>query len=112
LKRLWAEEEPMAHFLLKLRPPRTSFISDMTEAEAGLMSEHAAYLKSAEGVLLFGPVADPAGAWGLAVVSAADEKAAEAITQKDPLIRANTGFSYEIPPMLAAVAGTAYPANP
>jgi hypothetical protein len=102
----------MAHFLLKLRPPRASFISDMTEAEAGLMGEHAAYLKSAEGVVLFGPVADPAGPWGMAVVSVADEKAAEAITAKDPLIRADTGFSYEILPMLSAVAGTAYPADP
>ena len=102
----------MAHFLLKLRPPRTSFISDMTEAEAGLMSEHAAYLRTAQGVLLFGPVVDPAGAWGLAVVSVQDEDAARAITAKDPLIRANTGSSYEILPMVSAVAGTAYPANP
>src|ERR1700754_3124791 len=100
----------MAHFLLKLKPPRASFISDMTEAEAGLMNEHATYLSSAEGVVLFGPVADPSGAWGMAVVSVPDERAARAITAGDPLIRAETGFSYEIVPMLAAVAGTAYPA--
>jgi hypothetical protein len=98
----------MAHFLLRLNPPRPSFISDMTEEEAGLMQQHASYMASAAGVVLYGPVAEPSGAWGLAIVSVADENAARSITAGDPLIRSGAGFSYDVIPMLTAVPGGAY----
>ena len=54
------------------------------------MAKHAAYCRGllASGqAVVFGPVADPAGVWGLGVVKAADEAAALAMTDADPVIR-------------------------
>ena len=45
----------------------------MSEAEAAIMGQHAAYWQGQTErgtAIVFGPVADPAGAWGLAVVDA------------------------------------------
>jgi uncharacterized protein YciI len=61
--------------LCRLLPPRPTFPGDMTPREAGLMQEHAAYWQELadRGVaLVVGPVLDPAGAWGLAIVDAPD----------------------------------------
>ncbi len=71
------------------------------------MKEHGGYWqrKLAEGVVVaFGPVLDPAGAWGLGLVRVADEAAARAFLDEDPVIRARRGFRYEIFPMLALVS--------
>jgi uncharacterized protein YciI len=79
----------------------------MTPEEAELMKAHGAYWqkKLAEGVAVaFGPVLDPAGAWGLGLVRVEDEAAARAYTAADPVIRAGRGFRYEILPMLALVS--------
>jgi len=95
----------MTYFVARLLPPRPSFLRDMTAEEAGLMAQHGAYLSglAQDGVaILFGPVDDPKGAWGLAVFRVADEAAVRAITERDPVIVARQGFSYEILPMLQA----------
>ncbi|WP_246461160.1 YciI family protein [Mesorhizobium sangaii] len=55
------------------------------------------------GVILFGPVADPAGPWGLGIVCADDEAAVGALTEADPTVRSGLGFRYEILPMMTAV---------
>jgi hypothetical protein len=94
-------------FLLRLIAPRPTFATDMTQEEAALMKEHGAYWqgKLAEGVAVaFGPVLDPAGAWGLGLIRVGDEAAARAYTAEDPVIRAGRGFRYEILPMLALVS--------
>jgi hypothetical protein len=91
--------------LCKLLPPRNTFPGDMTEGEATLMREHAAYWSglTERGVaVVFGPVFDPAGVWGLAVVEA-DETTASTLTAGDPVIRSGSGFRYEIHPMPQAI---------
>lgn len=90
---------PEQYFLLRLIAPRPSFAQDMTADERAVMQQHAAYLTSrleAGQVLAFGPVLDPAGAWGMGIVRAADVDAARALTAADPVILSNRGFRYEI----------------
>ena len=67
-----------SYFAYKLIPPRPSFPVDMTHTEAAIVQDHFVYwqkLLSQGTAVLYGPVADPAGAWGLAIVEAgtADE---------------------------------------
>jgi hypothetical protein len=51
----------------------------------------------------FGPVADPGGAFGVAVWEVPDEVDVAAICAADPTIKSGTGFRYEIHPMPALV---------
>jgi uncharacterized protein YciI len=92
----------MGNFLYKLIPPRPTFPQDMTEAEQKIMQEHVMYWKGLidEGTaIVFGPVAEPSGAWGLAIVEVEDEAAVHAIAMNDPTIKANAGFDYKVCPM-------------
>ena len=66
------------YFLCKLIPPRPTFAQDMTEAEAKLMQQHAAYWKDLMDrglVVIFGPVADPKGVYGVAILELEEEDA-------------------------------------
>jgi uncharacterized protein YciI len=93
-------------FVFRLLPPRPTFPADMTAEEREIMRAHSAYLRDgmARGkLIIFGPVADPKGVWGLGVVRAADQAEAEALAAADPVIQADRGFRYEILPMIQAV---------
>lgn len=93
----------MSYFLYKLIAPRPTFAQDMTAAEAKLMAEHGVYWKDLtdKGIaLLFGPVLDPKGSWGLAVVETKNEAEVSAIGRNDPAIKSAQGFGFEIYPML------------
>ncbi len=94
------------YFVFRLLPPRPTFAQDMTEEERALMQQHVAYwsghLRDGR-VVVFGPVADPAGAWGLAVVRASSDAAAADLQREDPVMRAARGFRYETLPMATAV---------
>jgi uncharacterized protein YciI len=86
-------------FFLKLVPPRATFASDMTPDEAKLMQQHADYWKAefAKGtVLIIGPVLDPKGAWGMAVLETEDE--ARALAMNDPSVEAGLN-KVELSPM-------------
>lgn len=102
----------MSFFVLKLIPPRPTFGSgDMTEAEAAIMGDHIAYWTQqlADGVaVVFGPVADPAGNWGLAVVEADAEADVLALRAADPVITSGLA-TIEIYPMPIAIAREAPP---
>jgi len=98
----------MAFFFCRLNPPRPSFAFDMTDSERAVMEQHSAYLRrlGREGAaLLFGPVGDPRGPWGLGVFEVEDEYRMRTITAADPAITADMGFTYEILPMMQAVIG-------
>jgi uncharacterized protein len=87
----------MPHYLCKLAPPRPTFLSDMTPEEALLMRAHREYWtpKVETGVVIaMGPVADPSGGYGLAIIEAASWAALEAMQASDPVIAAGGGFSY------------------
>ena len=94
----------MQHFFYKLVPPRASFAQDMTPDEAATMGQHVAYWKGLiDGglkVFALGPVFDPAGIFGIAVIEAENEAAAHELGRNDPAIRqAGQGFRYELHPM-------------
>jgi uncharacterized protein YndB with AHSA1/START domain len=97
---------PSKFFFCRLLPPRPTFAMDMTAEERAMMAEHAAYWTRhlhAGNVVVFGPVGDPSGPWGLGVVRVADEAELRAFTAGDPAIRSERGFRYEVLPMLQAV---------
>lgn len=89
------------NFFLKLNPPRASFMKDMTEAERAVMGQHVAYWKPYvdDGtVIVLGPVMDPKGGYGVAVVEVESEEYLKRLIEKDP---ANGLNSYEYHPMRA-----------
>ena len=94
------------YFVSRLLGPRPTFPLDITAEERELMGAHSQYWrqKMAQGkVVVFGPVMDPKGAWGLGVMRARDESEVKAMQAEDPVILANRGFCYETLPMATAV---------
>ncbi|HTJ47456.1 MAG TPA: SRPBCC domain-containing protein [Kofleriaceae bacterium] len=92
-------------FFVRLIAPRPTFLQDMTADERAAMIAHGAYWRGhldAGAAIVFGPVLDPAGGWGLGVLRAADEAAVRAFEAKDPA-HTQLGMRYEILPMLRAV---------
>jgi uncharacterized protein len=97
----------MALFLLRLQPPRPTFAQDMTGDERQLMGEHIGYwsgLMGAGRVLVFGPVAEPAGNWGVGIVEAEGEDDVRSMIAGDPVIRRGEGFRYDFFAMPGAIA--------
>ena len=105
----------MAFFFCRLIAPRPTFAFDMDDEERALMGAHGAYLRGygEQGkAIVFGPVADPAGPWGLAVLQVADETELKTILDNDPTVLSGRGFRYEALPMIQAVLGRdAFPAR-
>jgi uncharacterized protein len=90
------------YFLYRLNPPRPTFAADMTTAEMALLEEHAGYwsrLMAQGRVIGFGPVADPRGAYGIALLRLDDGTDPSTLALDDPAIKANAGFTWEIHPM-------------
>lgn len=91
-----------AHFVYKLIPPRPTFALDMSDDERAIMGQHTAYWTEQfdQGrVVVFGPVLDPAGAWGLGVVEADGIDAVRALGDGDPAVRSGT-CTYDVFAML------------
>jgi uncharacterized protein len=89
------------YFFLKLMPPRSSFTLDMTPEERGIMQQHVIYWKpylNDGTVIVLGPVADPKGGYGMAVVGVEEESLLDILMANDP---ANGLCSYEFYPMIA-----------
>jgi uncharacterized protein YciI len=92
----------MGYFHLKLIPPRATFPFDLSEAEKVAMGEHSLYwqrLAEDMRAVVVGPVFDPKGAYGMAIVETENEAEAEALGAADPVIIARLGFRYETCPM-------------
>jgi uncharacterized protein len=88
----------MPHFLCKLKPPRPTFLTDMTDEETLVMRGHREYWtpRVEIGVVIaMGPVADPSGGYGVAIVEAPSLAALEAMQASDPAIASGRGFAYE-----------------
>jgi uncharacterized protein YciI len=86
------------YYLCRLIPPRASFATEMTPAEAKAMGEHVAYwtdLLSKGKVIAFGPVMDPQGPWGVGIVSVGDAAELHELQANDPAIKASIGLRYE-----------------
>ena len=92
----------MKSYYAKLHGPRPDFARTMTPAEMKLMMEHGAYLRGfaeKRWAVAFGPVADPAGAFGVGLWEVPDEVDVAALCAEDPTIKSGLGFRYEIHPM-------------
>jgi uncharacterized protein YciI len=96
----------MPYFFVKLTAPRPSFAFDMTEDERALMQAHSAYwraLLDKGNVLVFGPVLDPKGPFGVCILAAWDEVEARKVAADDPVIKAGLGFQCDVFTMGAVV---------
>lgn len=95
------------YFFVRANNPRPTFLSDMTDAERDIMQRHIAYLSgfAARGeAVVFGPVLDPAGVFGMGVYDVADEAAMRAILADDP---GRELLTFDVLPMPRAVVGRA-----
>jgi hypothetical protein len=95
----------MPHYFLKLNPSRPTFAQDMTDEERGIMQQHVGYwaeLMNKGMVIVFGPVFDPAGAYGMGVVEVENEGQLQELTGNDPAAKIN---KYEYWPMRAVTPG-------
>lgn len=98
---------PSKHYLLRLVAPRQSFAFDMSETEKTTMGEHAAYWMErlhAGTAVIFGPVLDPAGPWGLAAMEVGSEDELKRLMNADPAIAGIQGMRWEAMPFLQAAA--------
>lgn len=96
-------------YVCRLLAPRPTFVTDMTPEERQAMEAHAAYWREhlRQGVaVVFGPVADPKGPWGLGVIRVKSEEQMRKLVEHDPAVLARIGASYEVLPMLNAVVAT------
>jgi uncharacterized protein len=92
----------MSTFVFRLTAPRPTFAQDMSDEEREIMTRHAAHwqawIESGQ-MVIFGPVLDTGGSWGLGVVEADDEQQLRAFAAADPVVTTGTG-TIEIGKML------------
>jgi uncharacterized protein len=92
-------------FAYKLIPPRPSFPAGMTHAEAAITQDHFVYwqkLLSQGTAVVYGRVADPVGAWGLAMVEAGTADEVRALGAADPAVASGMS-SFEVYAMPGAI---------
>lgn len=84
----------MTTFVFRLKAPRPNFALEMSDEEREIMGRHAAhwrpYIESGQ-MVIFGPVLDGTGSWGLGVVQAEDEDELRAFAARDPVVTTGTG---------------------
>jgi uncharacterized protein YciI len=83
----------MSTFVFRLKASRPSFALDMTDEEREIMGRHAAYwqpLIDSGQMVVFGPVLDSTGSWGLGVVEADDEEELRRFAAGDPAATTGT----------------------
>lgn len=100
-----------AYFVYRLIPPRPDFATTRTADEDAIMADHIAYWTehlNRGTAVAFGPVADPSGGYGLAIIEASPAQA-RALADDDPAITSGL-CQNEMHPMPGAVARPAPPA--
>jgi uncharacterized protein len=93
----------MATFIFRLKAPRPTFALEMNDEERKIMGQHAAYWQpyiDSGQMVIFGPVLDGTGSWGLGVVEVDDEEELRAFAAGDPVVTSGTG-SVEVGKLLA-----------
>lgn len=97
-------EEGLKQFLIILRPSRDTFLSDSTEDENRIVSEHFEYMKRAtergQAVLVGRTQDDPP--LGLAIFEAENEDSAKLFMNGDPAVAAGV-FTAELRPYSVAL---------
>ena len=93
----------MPTFVFRLSAPRPTFALDLSDAERAIMGRHAAHwqpLVEAGRMVVFGPIMDGTGSWGLGVVEADDETEIRSHAADDPAVLEGLG-TIEVGTMLA-----------
>jgi uncharacterized protein YciI len=93
----------VATFVFRLKAPRPTFALDMSDEEREIMGRHAAHWKpwlDSGRMVVFGPVLDSTGSWGLGVVESDDEDELRAFAARDPVVTTGTA-EIEMGKMLA-----------
>jgi uncharacterized protein YciI len=91
------------YFALYLIASRPDFAQTMTSEERSIMTRHVGYwtdLMNKGFVVVFGPVSDPRGVYGLGVVAVETEEQLASMIENDPATKINR---YEYYPMRAIV---------
>jgi uncharacterized protein len=94
------------NFFVTLTPPRTTFVTDMTDEEREIMNRHVAYWRTLldKGIAIaYGPVYDPKGPYGVAVMEVDNVEQLNEIIAADP---ANGLQKFQIYPMHAVYKKT------
>jgi uncharacterized protein YciI len=84
----------MSTFVFRLKAPRPTFALDMSDEEREIMARHAGHWRpwvESGQMVIFGPVLDGSGSWGLGVVEADDEEELRAFAADDPVVTTGTG---------------------
>ena len=92
----------MTTFVLRLIGPRPDFAMTMTDEERELMGRHGEHWRprvEAGDVVVFGPVLDDTGSWGLCVADVDDEAELRAYAAQDPTVQSGQ-FHYEVGTLL------------
>ena len=93
----------MSTFVFRVKAPRPTFALDMTDEEREIMGRHAAYWQpfiDSGQMVIFGPVLDSTGSWGLGVIEAENEDELRAFAAGDPVVTTGTA-KIELGEMLA-----------
>jgi uncharacterized protein len=91
------------YYFLKLNPCRANFAQTMTSQENQIMQEHISYCTSFLNngkIVAYGPVLDPKGAYGVAIMKVDDEQEVKDFIANDPASSINR---YDYFPMLASI---------
>ena len=91
------------YFFVRTSNPRPTFHLDMTAEERATMTQHVAFWTEKAGrgqAPVFGPVADPAGMYGILIANVADEGELKSLLARDP---ARDLWTYSYWPMANAV---------
>lgn len=81
------------YFFLRLNPVRVDFVQTMTEEERGIMGRHAKYWREFQlmgKLVVYGPVADPGGAFGMGVATVDSEEELQGFIAGDPALAIST----------------------
>jgi uncharacterized protein YciI len=83
----------MRTFVFTLKAPRPNFALDMSDEEREVMGRHAVhwrpYIESGQ-MVIFGPVLDSTGSWGLGVVQSDNEDELRDHAARDPVVTTGT----------------------
>ena len=93
-------------YFLRLVPCRPDFAQTMSENEQTIMQMHGRYWreKADQGIMLvFGPVFDPAGTYGIGILRVDSEEQMKALVAADPALTSGLHKTVETFPMRAVV---------
>ncbi|HXB05779.1 MAG TPA: hypothetical protein VNW04_01650 [Puia sp.] len=97
------------YFFLRLNPVRADFVQTMTDEEKGIMMRHSMHWREFQlkgKIVVFGPVVDPAGAFGMGVAAVDSEEELKGFIAGDPALVLSTIDYF---PMKAVLPDSKYP---